>query len=497
MVARHGAARKGVLPRGLLRGFAQVARAAGLVLALSGCILDLEKPDLELAAPPSYREARGGTPDTALPPLDWWRTFRSPELTTLVQQAMTNNFTIAIAIAQILQADAQVRIVGASLLPTIGLNGSDEAEKASAQLGGSGASGGAGGARSLYSRLYTTNLSASYIVDFWGKNKAALNAAMETAIGSRYNREVVTLTTLATVADTYFQIIAAQERLRIARRDLADASRILFLIQQQFGAGTASDLNVAQQESLVELVRASIPPLQEIERQNFDALAVLIGRAPEQLRVRGTSLPGVTIPRITPGLPSDVINQRPDVRLAEQQLASANFSVQSAKAAFFPTLQLTGELGFESVALRSLFGPGAWYYTALASLSQPLFDGGLLLGQLEQQKGLQLQYLQNYRQTLLSAFSNVDQALVAIQETTEQERIQENVVKASRRAFVLSEQQMTAGTVNMVTLLQVEQTLFTAEDLLAQDQLSRLLAAVGLFQALGGGWPPKSGPPIQ
>ena len=497
MVARHGIARKGVLPRGLLRGFAQVARAAGLVLALSGCILDLEKPDLELAAPPAYREARGGATNAALPPLDWWRTFRSPELTTLVQQAMNNNFDIAVAIAQILQADAQVRIVGASLLPTVDFNGIDEASKSSAQLGGSGASGSVGGGRSLYSRLYTTNLSASYVVDFWGKNKAALNAAMETAIGNRYNREVVTLTTLATVADTYFQIIAAQERLRIARRDLADASRILFLIQQQFGAGTASDLNVAQQESLVESVRASIPPLQEIERQNFDALAVLVGKSPEQLRARGTLVAGCDGSSHHAGAALRTLNQRPDVRLAEQQLASANFSVQSAKAAFFPTVQLTGQLGFESAVLKSLFGPGAWYYTALASLSQPIFDGGVLLGQLEQQKGLQLQYLQNYRKTILSAFSNVDQALVAIQETTEQERIQENVVKASRRAFVLSEQQMTAGTVNMVTLLQVEQTLFTAEDLLAQDQLSRLLAAVGLFQALGGGWPPKSGPPVQ
>jgi len=487
MAGSHGITRKGDIPRGLLRRLAGAAGSAGLALVVSGCFLDLDKPDVALETPGSYREAGGGAPEAAVPALDWWRTFRSRELTSLIQQATANNFTIAIAIAQILQADAQVRISGAALLPTIGYDGVDTATRTSRQVEK---------LPSQFSRLYNTNLSASYIIDFWGKNRAALNAAVQTAIGSRYNKEVVTLTELVTVANTYFQIVAAQDRLRIARRNLADASRILFLIQQQFGAGTASDLNVAQQESLVEMVRATIPPLEETERQDADALAVLVGRSPEQFRVRGATLASITVPRVTPGLPSELLNQRPDVRLAEQQLASSNYSVQSARAAFFPTIQLTGQLGFESVVLKSLFGPGAWFYTGAASLTQPLFDGGTLLGQLEQQKGLQLQNLQNYRNTILTAFSNVDQALVAIQETTEQERIQQNVVKASRRAFVLSEQQMAAGTVNMVTLLQVEETLFTAEDVLAQVQLARLLAAVGLFQALGGGWPPKAGPGI-
>jgi multidrug efflux system outer membrane protein len=147
-------------------------------------------------------------------------------------------------------------------------------------------------------------------------------------------------------------------------------------------------------------------------------------------------------------------------------------------------------LGFQSAALKMLFGPGAWAYTAAASVTQPLFDGGVLLGQLELQKGLQDQYLQAYRKSVLSAFSNVEQALIAVQQTTEAERIQGNVVRSSRRAFDLSEQQLKAGTLNLVTLLQTEQTLFTAEDALAIDRFNRMLAIVSLFQALGGGWPP-------
>jgi NodT family efflux transporter outer membrane factor (OMF) lipoprotein len=447
------------------------------------------KPELAIDIPGSYHAAHGPA-DAATPTLDWWRSFRSRELTALMQEALTANLDIAVAIAQISQADAQVRIAGAPLLPTLGLNASDTASKASEQLAAGASS--SGGGRSLFSRQYATSLSASYIIDFWGKNRAALNAAIETSIASRYNREVVEITALSSVADTYFQILGARERLRIALRNLNDSSRILSLIKQQFEAGTVSELNVAQQEALVEQVRATIPPLAETLGQNTAALAVLVGRAPEHFGTRGPGIDAVAMPRVTPGLPSDLLNRRPDIRQAEEQLKAAGYSVESARAAFFPTIQLTGQLGFESAALKALFGPGAWFYTAAASLAQPLFDGGVLLGTFEQQKGVQAQNLHAYRKAVLSGFSNVEQALVAVEQTTAQERIQENVVKASRRAFELSEQQMNSGTVNMVTLLQVEQTLFTAEDQLAVVRLARLQAAVSLFQALGGGWPPVS-----
>jgi outer membrane protein, multidrug efflux system len=481
---------RGISRRRMYR-LVHTAGALGLLLAASGC-LDIDKPELALDIPQSYRAAHG-TSEAAKPALDWWRSFQSPELTSLVEQAATANFDIAVAIAQIVQADAQVRIAGAPLLPSLALDGSDSASKSSQQMN-TGPTGPGnspfGTGVSPFSRQYATSLSASYIIDFWGRNRATLEAAIETSVASRYNREVVTLTALTTVADTYFQILAAQDRLRIARRSLADASRILFLIRQQFEAGTSSDLNVAQQESLVENVRATIPPLEETLRQNLAALAVLVGKPPERFNARGGGMAAIRVPPITPGLPSELINRRPDIRLAEQQLKSANFSVESARAAFFPTIQLTGQLGFQSVALRTLFGPGAWFYTAAASLTQPLFDGGVLLGQFQLQKGLQAQFLQAYRKSVLSGFANVEQALIAVEQTTIQERIQQNVVKSSRRAFVLSEQQMNSGTVNMVTLLQVEQTLFTAEDQLAVVQLARLLAVVSLFQALGGGWPP-------
>jgi outer membrane protein, multidrug efflux system len=471
----------------IIRFAAAMSRVAGFLgcvcfaQVLQGCMLDHEKPDLALDTPASYRAAHGPA-EAALPSLSWWRGFRSTELTALIEQAQAANFDIAVAIAQIKQADAQARIAGAPLLPTIDFNASRTSSRESEFE--SGVKGG------LASQFQSTSLSGSYILDFWGKNQSALIATEESAVASRYSREVVTLTTVSAVATTYFQILGAQDRLRIARSNLKAASDILDLIRQQLKAGTVSKINVAQQEALVETERATIPPLEETRQQQLAALAVLVGRMPERFSARGGTMARIAIPPVTAGLPSELLNQRPDLRQAEAQLASANYSVQSARAAFFPSIALTAESGFESKALQALFVPSAGFYTLAASLTQPVFDGFLLEGQLELQLGLREQALQAYRKAVLSAFSNVEQALIALQQTTLQVRYQTNVVRASQTAFDLSEQQLRAGTVNLVSLLQVEETLFQANDQLAQDQLSLLLAAVGLFQALGGGWSP-------
>jgi multidrug efflux system outer membrane protein len=301
---------------------------------------------------------------------------------------------------------------------------------------------------------------------------------------------VVTLTTLVTVANTYFQVLAAQDQLRVARTNLAAAERIMTLINQQFAGGTASQLDVSQQQALVATERAAIPPLEVTLRQNIAALALLEARAPANFNVSGGTLTSIAVPRVTPGLPSELLYQRPDIRQAEAQLASSNFSVETARAAFFPQIQLTATTGVQSAALASLFGPGAWFYTLTAGLTQPLFDGYLLESQLKQAKGVQLQNLQTYRKAVLSAFADVEKALVALAQTERQEKLQVEAVKASQKAFDVSETQLGAGTVNLITVLQTQQTLLTNENTLAQVRLTKLLAASSLFQALGGGWTP-------
>jgi multidrug efflux system outer membrane protein len=469
----------------LVRGIRAVSALPVLGLGLSGCILGSERPDLNLDMPATYREAPRGQPDAAVPAVDWWRGFRSRELTALMQAAQIYNLDIAVAVAQIIQADAQVGISGAPLLPSLTGTATAERIRSAASSGGGGGLGGP----TTFSQ-FNLGLTASYMVDFWGKNRATLYAAEENASVARYNREVVTLTTIVTVANTYFQVLASQDELRVARRNLAAAERILSLIQKQFAGGTASQLDLSQQQALVATVRASIPPLQVTLEQNIAALALLVARAPANFNVAGGTTSAIAVPRVTPGMPSELLYQRPDIRQAEAQLAASNFSVESARAAFFPQIQLTAQTGVQSAALASLFGPGAWFYTLSSGLTQPLFDGFLLESQLKQAKGVQLQDLQAYRKAVLSAFADVEKALVALAKFTLQERLQAEAVAASQKAFDVSEAQFRGGTVNLLTVLQTEQTLFTNENILVQVRLSKLLAASSLFQALGGGWTP-------
>jgi outer membrane protein, multidrug efflux system len=452
---------------------ARAALALALAPGLSGCLLtsgSLDSPVVDV--PPAYRAA-SANPRAAKPAPDWWRGFRSGELAMFVERAHLGNFDIGAAVARIEQADAQTRIAGAPLLPNLGFD-------SSVSHAGSGTNPG--------TTTYRAVLNASYEIDFWGKNRAALRAAEFSAIASRFDREVIVLSTVATVINTYFQILAAQDRLRIARENVAAATRILGVYQERIAAGTATGLDIAQQQSLLAQQRASIPPLDQQLRQNIATLAVLLGESPSRLTVRGGSLASIATQRAAPGLPADLLLQRPDIREAEALLAGANANVESARAALFPSIQLTGQGGFVSTALHTLFIPQSAIYSVAASLTQPVFDGFRLLSQLDLQKGRRTELLQLYRKAIISGFADVERALIATQDLAEQERLQAEAVATARRAYELSERQLREGTVDITTVLNTQRTLFTEQDQLVLVQLTRRQAIVSLFQALGGGW---------
>ncbi|MEO8318255.1 MAG: efflux transporter outer membrane subunit, partial [Bradyrhizobium sp.] len=348
-----------------------------LVASSAGCILTKDLPDPALDVPDGYKAARLATAPDRPPTLDWWRGFRSPELTQLMEEAQTVNLDIAAATARFAQADAQARIAGAPLLPNVSGSGSENNNRTS----GSSASGLTNGGRETVT--YGTSFSASYELDFWGKNRDAAQAAEETAVANRFDRDVVALTTLTTVANAYFQVLASQDRIRTAQRNIASATRILDAIRQRLSAGTGTDLDVAQQESVLANQRASVPPLRQTLDQNINALATLVSRPPEAVRVAGGSLNQIATPRVTPGLPSELLTQRPDIRRQEAQLASATANVGNARAQFFPSIQLTGQGGYQSSALSSLFQPHAAFFSMVGSLTQPIFDGGRILGNFE------------------------------------------------------------------------------------------------------------------
>jgi NodT family efflux transporter outer membrane factor (OMF) lipoprotein len=245
---------------------------------------------------------------------------------------------------------------------------------------------------------------------------------------------------------------------------------------------------MAQQESVVATQRAVIPTLEQLVLQNKNALAILMGRAPEFANVRGGSLGRLALPRVTPGLPSELLTQRPDIREAEALLAAADANVYAARAAFLPTIQLTGQGGFQSNALKSLFNAESAFYSLASGLTQPIFDGFRLKGLLDLQRGSQEELLQIYRRSVISAFGDVENALIAIEQTAERERRQREVVASSRRAYELSVERLDAGTIDLITLVNTQQTLFQAQDVLVQVQFARFQATVSLFQALGGGW---------
>ncbi|HET7910583.1 MAG TPA: efflux transporter outer membrane subunit [Pseudolabrys sp.] len=461
-----------------------------VTLPLGGCLLAGDKPEPGLNIPPAYSAGPRNlaAAEAKTPPLDWWRGFRSRELTGIVEEARAANLDIAAAVARIVQADANSRITGAALLPIVDLNANATRLRTSRSTSVGGTTGSLGGSER---NLLTASLSASYEIDVWGKNRSAMRAAEELAVASRFDREVVALTTVVATANAYFQVLATQDRLRVAQDNLASATRVLNLIQQRLQAGTASALDTAQQESLVNTQRAAIPPLEQTLRLNRVTLAVLMARSPESVTIRGGSLRSIAYPRVTPGLPSELLTQRPDIREAEANLAAANANVENARAQLLPSITLTGEGGYQSAVLRTLLRPESAFYTLAAGLTQPIFEGGRLLGNLDLQKGRQDELLQNYRKAVISGFADVENALDAIRRTAERERLQREVVTSSRRAFDISEQRLREGTVDLVTVLQTQQTLFQAEDALAQARLAHVLAVVSLYQALGGGWSPK------
>ncbi|RYJ03816.1 MAG: efflux transporter outer membrane subunit [Acetobacteraceae bacterium] len=417
----------------------------------------------------------------------WWRGFGSSELDGLMAEAMSANNDIAAAVARIRQADGQLRIAGSTLLPTVDLT----TRATRQQSGGVSAASVTGIGRTTKLRVTANDqlsLSASYEIDFWGKNRGQVEAAQQSVSATRFDAGTVTLTTQASVANTYFAILSAQETLAIQQQNLDIASRVLRVIRQRVAVGTGTGLDLAQQETVVAQQQAQIPPLVQQVEQNRNSLGTLVARPPETLVVEGGVFNRLDVPVVTPGLPADVLARRPDVLTAEATLAAANANIVVARAALLPSVTLTGTGGFSSLALENLLRPGSVIFSLVGGLVQPIFHGGALRGQVRVNEARAEELLANYRAAILNALVDTENALVALRQTTEQERLQSIAVRTAERAYGISEAQLQAGTIDLVTLLNTQQTLFSARTTLANARLARLQAAVGLFRALGGGW---------
>ena len=322
-------------------------------LGLAGCDLgpDYRRPALDI--PPAFAASPANAAAAAWPAPEWWRAFKSEELNALIDRARQYNNDLAAAAARVVQADAQVRINGAPLLPSL----TGTAGEAYQRNGTDGRPAFANGHYYLDNRSYNLGLQISYEADFWGKNRALFQSAKAAALATRFDEETVALTVVTSVATTYFTLLSAQDRLAVARRNLADGERILAAYGARLGAGTANALDVSQQEALVAALRANIPAFQNNLAQQRLALGILLGTPPERVNPAGGSLEALTVPDVSPGLPSELLLRRPDIAFAEAQLVAANASIRAARAAFFPDLQLTASGGLVSAALTTLTRP--------------------------------------------------------------------------------------------------------------------------------------------
>lgn len=380
--------------------------------------------------------------------------------------------------ARVLEADAQARIAGAALLPALSGNFGAERERAPSS---------AGGPLKIFD-VYTAGLSASYQVDFWGRNRDLHNATLAAAKASRFDRETVVLTVMTSVAMSYFEVLEFHDRLQVAQQNLENAQTILRDLEFEAEVGAATALDVAQQATTVATVNASIPPLRQQLQQSLDALAILIGQPPEQVKADDVSLDALALPVVSAGLPSQLLARRPDVAAAEAQLVAANANIAAARAAFFPNIDLTANGGFESAALGSLISPAARVYALSSSVTQTIFDHGALLGQYQYNKARYTELLSDYHKTVLTALGNVEDTLAGVQQTAEQQLRQQDAADKARRAFEFAQLQFQAGTTNVLTMLSTETALFSAQDALVQGKFAHLQALLSLYQALGGGW---------
>jgi multidrug efflux system outer membrane protein len=446
-----------------------------LVCFVAGCSLvpAYRRP----AAPvPSKWDTASATPlaDTVPVESGWWRAFGDSTLDTLVDRCLAHNFSLAAAVATVDAARANAQRAGAFLYPALTLNGTFQ--RGHSPSSGSGSS---NSTQSLFAQ-------ASYEVDFWGLNRANADAAKLLARASEFDRDTVALTLTASVADTYFQVQSLRRRVALAQTVADDAHRLLALVLAQQAAGVATELQVQQQRNAVATFDAAVPILQQQLDFNMHLLATLVGVAPEQFSILEVPLDRIAIPEARPGLPAALLEARPDVRAQEARLKAANFSVGAARAAFFPNLVLTADGGFGSQSLSNFLANPVG--TIGASLAAPLFEGGALVGQLHLSEAAVALAVAGYRQTVVTAFQDVEDSLSAAADERRAEAADADAADAARKAALLARAQYTAGTVDFLTVLDTERIRYQSEDALVQARLARLQASVSMFRAFGGGY---------
>jgi multidrug efflux system outer membrane protein len=466
-----------------------------LVTVLTGCTVgpNYKRPTVDV--PGAYRGApalqggqqqpAGNAPQQAPAPAEqsladekWWDVFQDPQLQELIRTALKQNYDVGIAATRILQARAQLGITRANQFPTVNAG----ASALNYQL-----------PQSKFSPEFDSNFnlagaSVVWDLDFWGKYRRATEAARANLLQTEWARREVINSLVSDVASAYFQLRTYDLQLDIARRTLASRQESLELTRTLADGGAATNLDVRQAEQLVAEAAETIPNLERLIQQQENYISTLLGQNPGPI-ARGLPLTQQPhAPEVPAGLPSSLLERRPDIREAEAQLMAANARIGVAKAAYYPDISLTAAAGYASSALTSLFTGPAGFWMFGATVTQPIFAGGRIKSGVRYSEAQQQEYVLNYRRTIQQAFRGVSDSLIGYQKYREYRQHQEELVVAAKDSAQLSEDRYRGGATSYLEVLTNETNAFDAELGLAQAQANELLSLVEIYRNLGGGW---------
>ena len=449
-------------------------------ILLAGCAVGPDYKRPEISTPAKYMYEVKDAADTVN--TEWWHQFKDPVLDSLIDEALANNKSVKIAAAKVEQASGLLVQTRSPIFPQINYSGAGEQQRLT-ELSATPLSPAIPNPQTAYQVL----AGASWEIDLWGRIRRLTESAQANLLATEYAKRGVVLSLVASVASSYLQLRGLDEQLRISKRTLAAYGETVRIFDLQHQYGVVSKMNVEQARSQYETAASSIPGIESQIAQTQNAICILLGRNPGPVE-RGKSITELTMPAVPEGVPSQVLERRPDIQQAEQQLVAANAQIGAARALYFPTITLTGNYGGASSDLSNLFNGPARVWSYGGSITGPIFAGGAIWGQVFQAEAGQKAALFNYQAVIQSAFSDVENSLVASQKLNEQIRAQERLVRANQEYARLARLQYNGGYVPYSTVLQADQQLFPSELSLAQTRAAVFSSLVAIYQAMGGGW---------
>ncbi len=462
-----------------------------LTIWAGGCTVGPNYHQPAVSAPACWGEPlNGGETGGPAAVTDWWKNFRDPELDSLISRAAQSNLDLKIAQARVREARAECGIAVGNLWPTVDASGSyaRQRESQSQPLVGPGDRLPPG--IPFENNYYQSGFDASWEIDVFGGKRRAVESAKAQVAAAQFGERDVLVTLLGDVARNYVEARGYQRQLEIARENIRAQEQSLALTQNRYTNGLANNLDVQQAATLLATTRANVPTLETALQASIHRLGVLLGQPPEALQTELSSVAPIPAapPTVPVGLPSELLLRRPDVRLAERQLAAATANIGVAKADLFPKFYLTGVAGFQSVSASDWFNASSRFWSAGPTVQWNIFDAGRIRANIKVQNARQEQALANYEQTALSAFEDVENALVAYAKEQVRRRSLEDAVESSQESLRLANQLYANGLSDFINVLDAERSLYHAQDALVQSDRSVTTDLIALYKSLGGGW---------